>query len=175
LETWRSDSRLYTVVLEDEFLRESARLARAHVPNEVGTALYGRYGDDGRVAHVSGLGPLAPDSRGAQLSFIRGVRGLREFFSKLFRTTRGTVHYVGEWHSHPGGAPYPSGMDDQNMMAIANDVAAQCPEAVLVILGVSDHISRSVYVYSRARGRVALRYVGQGGAAASGGQRSGGD
>jgi integrative and conjugative element protein (TIGR02256 family) len=161
METWQSESRLYTVVLEGEFLSRSVRLAREHLPNEVGTALYGHYSDDGRVAHVSGLGPLAPDSRGARFSFLRGIRGLQGFFAKLFWDTSGKIHYVGEWHSHPNGAPHPSGTDDENMMAIARDQQADCPEAVLVILGVTpESVSRSVYVYSRARGRVALRYLG---------------
>jgi integrative and conjugative element protein (TIGR02256 family) len=157
MELWTSSDGRYSVRLEDTFLLEASRLAREHYPNEVGTPLVGEYTDDGTEARVTALGPLTTDSRGTRFTFSRGVQGLRGFFAGLFSTSRGRVHYVGEWHSHPGGGPFPSATDDANMAAIAEDARAKCPECVLVILAVTPDDARAgVLIYSRMRGRVVL-------------------
>lgn len=157
MELWRSESSKYSVRLEDAFLAEATRLAREHFPNEVGTPLVGQYTDDGKEALVTAVGPVSRDSRGTRFGFTRGVLGLRRFFNRIFRRSRGRVHYVGEWHSHPGGGSTPSGTDDANMIAIAQDVRARCPECVLVIVAVdAARVSTGVYVYSRSHGRTAL-------------------
>jgi integrative and conjugative element protein (TIGR02256 family) len=133
------------------------RLAGEHAPREVGTALVGSYSDDGREATILGLAPITPDSRGARFTFHRGTRGLVSFFVDLFRRSKGLSHYVGEWHSHPGGAPSPSGTDDENMLAIARDPMAKCPECVLLILATGqDRAELGAFVYSRIRGRTPL-------------------
>lgn len=155
METWRSECGTYTVVLEAQFLTDVVQVARKHYPNEVGSPLVGSYSDDGHEARISGIGPLSPDSRGTRFSFSRGVRGLREFFTNLFKSSKGRVHYVGEWHSHPNGAPSPSGTDHDNMMVIAHDPNAECPECILIIIGISAQSSeKAVYVYSRGKNDV---------------------
>jgi integrative and conjugative element protein (TIGR02256 family) len=155
METWRSACGTYTVVLEEQFLVDIVNVARKHYPNEVGSPLFGSYSDDGHEARISGIGPLSPDSRGTRFSFSRGVRGLRKFFTHLFNSSQGRIHYVGEWHSHPNGAPTPSGTDHDNMMAIARDQKAECPECILIIIGIGAQSSeKSVYVYSRAKNSV---------------------
>lgn len=154
METWRSECGTYTVVLEDQFLTDVVNVARKHYPKEVGSPLFGSYSDDGHKAHISGIGPLSPDSHGTRISFNRGVRGLREFFTNLFKSSQGRVHYVGEWHSHPNGAPIPSGTDHDNMMAIARDPKAECPECVLIIISIGAQTSeKAIYVYSREKNR----------------------
>jgi len=161
MQRWTSADGRYSVRLEDSFLLEASRLAREHYPNEVGTPLVGEYTDDGTEARVTALGPLTTDSHGTRFTFTRGVRGLRHFFQRLFATSEGRTHYVGEWHSHPGGGPFPSGTDDSNMNAIARHEEARCPECVLVILAVTPTDARSgVFVYSRARGRVTMSRSG---------------
>jgi integrative and conjugative element protein (TIGR02256 family) len=156
--TWRSPCGKYTLHLRRDCIDEMTRLAQAHVPNEVGTALVGTYSDDGHEATIERLAPLTPDSRGARFTFVRGARGLREFFRSVFASSRGTVHYVGEWHSHPGGEPHPSGTDDANMFSIAKNPKTLCPECILVILAIHEHGERvGAFVYSRARGRVDLK------------------
>jgi len=42
---------------------------------------------------------------------------------------------LGEWHSHPRGRPTPSDQDIRSQFAISNDKLANCPEAILVIIG----------------------------------------
>jgi integrative and conjugative element protein (TIGR02256 family) len=157
MQIWRSADNEYTVTLEDGFLKAAQLRARQHHPKEVGTSLVGEYSNDGKEARVTGISPLPPDSCGTRFSFSRGVSGLTNFFATLFRKSRGRAHYVGEWHSHPGGVPVPSSIDDANMRASACDTKAHCPECILVILGFDAELTNvGVYVYSRAGGRLVL-------------------
>ena len=146
------------MVLSDASVGEMVRLAKSHHPNEVGTSLVGRYSDDGFTAYVESTAPLPPDSRGSRMAFSRGVGGLKEFFKGLATASGIHPHYVGEWHTHPGGAPRPSYQDDNTQRAIARDPKTRCPEVVLVIIG-GDLLTKptvGVFVYSRHHGRVDL-------------------
>jgi hypothetical protein len=91
---------------------------------------------------------------GSRFNFHRGISGLGGFLRRLFRLSAGRTHYIGEWHSHVGGPPVPSPTDEQNMMDIARDPKARCPEAICVILGLNDGRGElAVYVFSAEHGR----------------------
>ena len=159
--TWQSTCGSYAVRIKPRAMRSMLRLAQEHFPHEVGTSLVGSYSDDGNLAIVQSLAPLTADSRGSRFSFLRGVLGLPEFFSRVYRRFSGHRHYVGEWHSHPRGQPIASATDDRNQAAIASDPAADCPECILVIVGgrPEEAPGLGVYVYSRERGRLDLHSV----------------
>lgn len=158
LSVWRSEDNRYRVELSHEVIERMRTIAIEHAPNEVGTSLVGSYSDDGRTATINELAPLTPDSRGTRTTFVRGVVGLADYFSKLLNGSRGRRHYVGEWHSHPNGSVSPSPTDDCNQLAIANEVKTDCPEAVLVIVGgeVTAFSEVAVFVYSRNLGKIRL-------------------
>jgi integrative and conjugative element protein (TIGR02256 family) len=155
---WISECGEYKVTISKACYSQMLQLARKHSPVEVGTSLVGRYSADGHEAKILDLAPLTPDSSGSRSEFRRGVQGLHTFYGRLFRRFGRQRHYVGEWHSHPGGAPSPSQKDNINQGAIAADTKTNCPEAILIILGgdVSADAQLGVYVYSRSRGRIDL-------------------
>ena len=138
-------------------------MAQAHSPNEVGTSLVGCYSNNGFEASVLDLAPLSPDSKGSRTSFYRGIAGLKKFFTKLRQSFSGKRHYVGEWHSHPDAAPFPSQTDNRHQLAIAKDPNTACPECILIIIGhtLSNVDEIGVFVYSRKRGRIPLAPVHQ--------------
>jgi len=157
--TWRSACGSYTVVVAPPCLDDMLRLARNQLPNEIGTSLVGHYSRDRFRAFVTGLAPLSADSRGTPTSFHRGTRGLKAFFRALFQRFQGSRHYVGEWHSHPNGTAIPSGVDDRNQLAIAQDLQTDCPECILIVFA-GDLLKApelGVYVYSRMRGKIILK------------------
>ena len=156
---WRSECGRYVVEIKPSALQQMVRLAREHWPNEVGSALVGTYTKDGDLARVTGLAPIAPDSKGKRTAYVRGVEGVTEFFQSLFASSKGRHYYVGEWHSHPGGRPVPSGVDDRNGAAIARNPREMCPECIMVIIGGWEKPDIGVYIYSRVRGRLNLYRV----------------
>jgi integrative and conjugative element protein (TIGR02256 family) len=158
--TWQSSCSRYSVDLNQDCVDAMIRLAREHYPEEVGTALVGSYSDDGFRAQVTGLAPLTDDSRGGRSRFYRGAQGLRDFFDRLFRGSRGLVHYVGEWHSHPDGPPHPSGTDMATALDIARDTRARCAECILIIVAISSkRESLGVVVGSRQNGTIQLEQL----------------
>lgn len=127
---WKSNNGQYTVFLADTCLKKMLKLALDHNPYEVGTSLIGYYALHGFDAYITDIAPLPSDSKSSRFTFFRGISGLRMFFEKL-----NGVHYLGEWHSHPSSRPIPSERDIRSQFAIANDKLANCPEAILVIIG----------------------------------------
>ncbi len=74
--------------------------------------------------------------RGAFASFVRRIEDamgrLRAFFQQTGHDyTR--FNYLGEWHSHPSFAPYPSRTDDLSMLQIVQDEEVGANFAVLLI------------------------------------------
>lgn len=155
---WQSVHPRYCVVIRKQCFFEMLALSKRHAPFETGTSLIGRYADNGWRAIVVGLAPLAKDSKGSRNEFYRGIKGLRQFYRKLFERFHRQRHYVGEWHSHPGGPPSPSGTDRINQNAIAADHDTDCSEAILIILGgqLSSKATLGVFIQSRANGLIRL-------------------
>jgi len=156
---WRSRWGRYSVTVRKRCLMHMLSKAREHQPVEIGSSLYGCYSSDGRRAVVLGTTPVPPDSQSSACSFVRGVRGLAEFFRDLFTRSRGRRHYVGEWHSHPNVSPQPSALDWARQRELSADHSMQCPECILIVLGgdLEHHSQLGVYVHSHERGRIVLR------------------
>lgn len=116
---------------------------------ETGGILIGSYQDDGNVAVVTSATERPSDSISGKTWFQRGVRGLKELLRDRWR--RGE-HYLGEWHSHPGGPPDPSGSDFREMRSISIDSSYRCNRPLLIIAGTSeDAIELSVSVIDGGR------------------------
>ena len=90
--------------------------------------------------------------RGAFASFVRRIEDaigrLRTFFHQTGHDyTR--FNYLGEWHSHPSFAPYPSETDDLSMLQIVQDEAVGANFAVLLIvkLGANGELISTAHTY----------------------------
>lgn len=156
---WISDCGRYRIKLHRRCFLRMQRVAVSNAPFETGSSLAGRYSDDGHTAVIESISPTPTDSRSTLTSFIRGVFGLRDYFSAVFKRFRGARYRIGEWHSHPGCAPCASGTDDRNQSEIASDNREALPEAILIIVGGRLDLKPTlgVYVYSRINGKIVLR------------------
>ena len=99
---------------------------------ETGGILIGRYDADGWTAEVVEATSRPRGSRSGWWWFKRGNAGLAELLEARWGDG---VHYLGEWHFHPGAAPTPSATDRRSMRRIATDPAYQCHQPILIILG----------------------------------------
>ncbi len=105
--------------------------------------LWGGSGNSG-TSFPESLAPGASLGSGRSFSlFRRGVDGLQRLLDRLWTGDR--TYYLGEWHFHPAGAPSPSGIDEREMRAIAIDRNYNCPEPVLVVMGVGGQIQAWVF------------------------------
>lgn len=112
-----------------ELLSECSRWAF----RETGGALLGwREAGEYVVARILGPGPRAkhgftyfePDS-------VWQVARGRE----TYRASGRTVAYLGDWHTHPRGAPNPSRRDQQTARQIAKDPSFRSPRPLYAIVG----------------------------------------
>lgn len=99
---------------------------------ETGGILIGRYGPEGWVADVMEATPKPKGSRSGWFWFERSDIGLATLLEERWQHG---LHYLGEWHSHPGGSPTPSDSDLRAMDKVARDDAYRCPAPLLVIVG----------------------------------------
>lgn len=129
---FQAASKTVEVRLTDAALRLIEKEALASANKETGGILIGRYEEDGNVAVVTAATERPADSSSGRAWFQRGISGLT---AKLrARWVRGE-YYLGEWHSHPGGAPDPSSNDVREMRSIAIDTSYKCPKPIMVIAG----------------------------------------
>lgn len=90
--------------------------------------------------------------RGAFASFVRRIEDaigrIRAFFQETDHDYS-RFNYIGEWHSHPSFAPYPSKTDDQSMLQIVQDKEVGANFAVLLIvkLGSEGELVSTAHTY----------------------------
>lgn len=109
-------------------LSAAARAGR----QETGGVIIGHYGTEGWVADIVEATPKPPRSQAGSNWFQRSASGLAELLKDRWKRS---LHYLGEWHFHPGALPSPSASDVRAMQKIARDAAYDCPSPILVILG----------------------------------------
>ena len=97
---------------------------------ETGGILVGKTSGS-RAEVVEATGP-AEDSVHGATDFIRSATGLNEYLDGA--RSRG-LHYLGEWHYHPGRHPVPSDDDRETMQSIAHDEDYDCPIPLWIIVG----------------------------------------
>jgi len=77
-------------------------------PNETGGALLGHIYPGRRCIVIGGLVDAPPDSKRTPSRFTLGVQGLEESLRQGHKDSLGHLHFVGTWHSHPGGGGHSS-------------------------------------------------------------------
>ncbi|WP_077961226.1 Mov34/MPN/PAD-1 family protein [Ensifer adhaerens] len=122
------------VRLTEDALRLIRKEALASIDKETGGILIGRYESDGNLAVVTAATESPGDSSSGRAWFQRGMKGLT---AKLRARWPHGEYYLGEWHSHPGGAPDPSSDDIRGMRSISIDISYKCPKPIMIIAGTS--------------------------------------
>ena len=121
------------VTLEPAAVRKLKLAASQAWPNETGGVLVGRYTSARTMAQVEDLSTATEDSKAGKRWFVRGTQRLSHWLQACLKDRRQT--YVGEWHTHPGGAPDPSWQDIASVREISTTPAMDRPETILLILG----------------------------------------
>jgi proteasome lid subunit RPN8/RPN11 len=91
------------------WVRRGTRTRGAGV--ETGGLLFGEFNEYLKVVWISEVSGPPPDSVASANEFVCGVRGTRELHDEKRARTRGSVRFIGMWHTHPGGIAEPSRAD----------------------------------------------------------------
>jgi len=145
----------YQIRLSPRAWREMAAAIRQgrrkrRMDSETGGLLFGKRDDGLRVIWVDdAIGP-PPDSICSPEKFICGVKGTQEPTRKRKERFRGSVEFVGMWHTHPQDVPLPSSTDLSGMAQILTSGEAPPLRSLLVIVGwARDEILLGTSVFSR--------------------------
>jgi len=129
---YKSKDERYAVRIDDENIHQLIGYITQANRNETGGIIIGQYNDDRDCATVSLVTPAPPDSKSGHTWFERGVSGLQQLITRMWKKKD---YYLGEWHFHPYAPPTPSRTDINQMVRIANSKQYNCPEPILLIIG----------------------------------------
>lgn len=87
-------------------------------PLETGGILVGYYSSNFRLATAVLATPPPPDSRHGPMHFERGTSGLHQLLAEAKKQTP-SLHYLGEWHTHPAYNAWASSPDIRQMNRFA--------------------------------------------------------
>lgn len=132
--------------IADVLITQIEMIGCQHYPNEFGGILLGKYSNDRKTVVVSNT-ILPMTYKSAKYSFERGSEGLKEQLISYYNDPE-QLMYVGEWHTHPDGRPFPSGTDIRALKQIVNDDNVYICSPIMVILGLTRDASEfGFYVY----------------------------
>jgi integrative and conjugative element protein (TIGR02256 family) len=101
-------------------------------PWEVGGWLLGYWTGDETALVVTHATPPGP--RGTPFGVRISGRGHRARFDAAWEASGGHVTFLGDWHTHPGGAPLPSERDRSALELLATCGDFGTPRALAVIV-----------------------------------------
>lgn len=108
--------------------------AIARAPLETGGVLLGYWAlESGEpvVTHCVGPGPEAVHK---EVSFEPDYAYQSAEIEQLYEISRRTLHYLGDWHSHPNGSGYLSQKDHATFLRIARHKEARAKRPIMVVL-----------------------------------------
>lgn len=110
--------------------------ARAGDPKiETGGVLFGERDDAAKLLYVDDVIGPPPDSVASREEFICGTSGVQTTNERKRDETDGSVAFVGMWHTHPDGEPFPSPRDVRGMSQIVESAEPTPRRALLLIIG----------------------------------------
>jgi len=132
----------WKVCTDAKLLSKLHQLREERLPNETGGVLLGSFDLDRHLVYIVDATPSPPDSEEWPTLYIRGCRGLKLQVERVSRETDGSLEYIGEWHSHPVGAPTaPSNDDRQVFVWLAELMGRDGLPALMLIVGDNAEVS----------------------------------
>lgn len=136
---WSTPDKRSLVNFDDKVLdvfRQHIQRMGSHA--EAGGLLLGEV----RGRHLNLVGatfPTVHDLR-SRYSFERLPQGHAEVALKIWSDSRGTVRYLGEWHTHPQDLPTPSRIDRSEWKRLASERKDKRPFLAVVVGRASLHV-----------------------------------
>lgn len=119
---------------------------------ETGGILFGEVDELLKVIWINEVSGPPPDSVASPEGFVCGTVGVQEMNTEKAARTSGSVSFVGMWHTHPMGMPYPSTTDLHAMQQVLGDEAIYFGRRFLMMIvgGTSKLPVMSASVFKRS-------------------------
>jgi integrative and conjugative element protein (TIGR02256 family) len=127
-------------------------------PNETGGVLMGYRAEGNTIAVSHVIGP-GPHSTQTPITFVPDDEFHRAEVARVYDDTGRISVYLGDWHSHPGGAGALSTTDLRTLRRIGSSASARAPEPLMVIVSGGPRWDITVYQLQRRRFRRTLEQL----------------
>ena len=118
---------------------------------ETGGILLGERDETLKIMWVDEFRPPPSDSTLTPTEFICGTRGTAHLHAKRNRESRGSIRYIGMWHTHPESLPVPSSTDLLAMSTLSSGTGGQFAHSLMIIIGTPYHrLALATYAFSQA-------------------------
>lgn len=119
---------------------------------ETGGAIFGEVDEQLKIIWVDEVSGPPPDSAASPTGFVCGTAGVSALNVEKSSRTRGSVAFVGMWHTHPVSVPLPSDTDQSAMDALLTDGSFLGRQFLMLIVGQTATRAPLVaaHVYERA-------------------------
>ncbi len=114
---------------------------------ETGGLLFGERDDAVGVIWVSEVSGPPSDSTASCEEFVCGVDGTAEMNKENRSHTRGSVQYLGMWHTHPDSYPLPSSTDWMGMQRLVKEAGGASRSLMLIVGCPHDKPMLGTYVF----------------------------
>lgn len=102
-------------------------------PLETGGVLLGYQVGDGSLTVVTAVVGPGPNAQHSRTGYVPDHEYQEQEIASTYATSGRCTTYVGDWHSHPGGALYLSRTDVRTLRAIARHKGARLARPVMIV------------------------------------------
>lgn len=147
-----------SVWLPKRLLTDMRTNAVGYLPDETGGMLLGYTRASRRHLDfvVTGLVAAGPNAQHKPNRFVPDGDWQQAKLERAYCDSHQVTSYLGDWHSHPGGRPRPSGIDRRTSARVAASRPARAPIPLCLILGPrAGWFDARAYTFERRRFHVA--------------------
>jgi integrative and conjugative element protein (TIGR02256 family) len=126
-----------TLWLAATALQALASEADARQPDETGGLLLGYRHSPVEAVVTEIIGP-GPEAAHNPTNFQPDGCWQADELARRYEQEGRRLHYLGDWHTHPGGAATMSTLDRRTLQVIARAAQARCPQPVMAVLAGGD-------------------------------------
>lgn len=134
------------IEVEETLIDELSKTGEKYLPKEYGGFLVGYYNDTFKTVYITDY-VLPIKYKNTSTSFERKPDGLENVFIELYKKEP-SQYYIGEWHTHPNGLPYPSISDKIALNKIAEDKSTPIENPIMLIIGYNIKITSFAFYVS---------------------------
>ena len=117
---------------------------------ETGGLLFGELDDSIGVIWISEASPPPKDSNASTDIFICGIEGSFQTHEEKKQRSRGSIQYIGLWHTHPNSPASPSSIDKAGMLKVLSTNNPPPAKSLLLIVGTPEsNPTIGTYMYDR--------------------------
>lgn len=122
-----------SLIIKRKLLQKTFEQVYSHYPNEFGGIFLGKINSLSSTAEITDiLVPTKYDN--SKSGFKRYSESLNKKIAQKYNESNKSIHYLGEWHSHPLNSPIPSNKDYSAMVNLSSTTTIALKTPVLLII-----------------------------------------